>query len=80
MTIGTPVVASNTSSLPEVCGDCVEYCDPSNPSSIAEAMQKVISDSRHAQEMRACGLERSKLFSWEESVNRLVSALETAVN
>ena len=80
MTVGTPVVVSNTSSLPEVCGDCAFYCDPQSPQSIAEAMQKAISDSEEVKEKTTQGLTRAKGFSWYETVKKLENALQFAVN
>lgn len=80
MTIGTPVVTSNTSSLPEVSGEYAVYCDPSQPSSIAEALSEVLSDKEKAKSMAAGAFERSKQFSWNESVKKLEKAIQFAVN
>lgn len=80
MTVGTPVVASQTSSLPEVCGECAAYCDPSSPESIAKAMLEVLTDDGKAKSLSECGLNRAKGFSWHESVKKLEIALEYAVN
>ena len=80
MTVGTPVVVSNTSSLPEVCGDCAFYCDPTSPQSIAEAMGQAMSDSDEVRVKVDHGLARSKEFSWYESVKKLENALQFAVN
>ena len=80
MTVGTPVVASRTSSLPEVCGEFAAYCDPSDPKSIAQALLEVLTDSDKAKSLSIGGLERSKVFSWDESVKKLENALQYAVN
>lgn len=80
MAAGTPVVSSNTSALPEVCGDCAEYCDPSDPSSIANAMSKLLLDSELRGRLSQCGFKQVQKFSWDESVKKLVFALEEAVN
>ena len=80
MTVGTPVVVSNTSSLPEVCGDFAFYCDPSSPQSIADAMTQAITDSAKVKENVNGGLARAKEFSWHHSVKKLEIALQFAVN
>jgi len=46
MACGTPVVCSNTTSLPEVGGDAVVYCDPNNMNDIVEKMEMVLSDRK----------------------------------
>lgn len=79
MTVGTVVVTSDTSSLPEVSGEFAFYCDPSIPESIAQAMLEALTSEKSAA-IAAGGLERSKLFSWEESLNKLEKALAFAVN
>jgi glycosyltransferase involved in cell wall biosynthesis len=67
MACGTPVVCSDTTSLPEVGGDAVVYCDPNNVNDIAEKMEIVLSDEKLQQEMIGEGLKRAKQFTWEKS-------------
>ena len=64
---GTPVVSSDRSSLPEVGGDAVLYCNPDDTQDIAQKIQTLLEDT-HLQEMlRKKGLQRAKLFSWQKS-------------
>jgi glycosyltransferase involved in cell wall biosynthesis len=70
MQMGVPVVTSNVSSLPEVGGDSVAYCDPYSVESIADSMAKVLFSSSLQQELRKKGQERSKLFSWENTARQ----------
>ena len=65
MACGCPVVASNSSSLPEVVGDAGVMVDPHDEAALAEAMGKVLADSALAASLREKGLDRSRLFSWE---------------
>jgi glycosyltransferase involved in cell wall biosynthesis len=65
MRCGCPVIASATSSLPEVGGDAAVYCDPREPESFAVAMCRVAEDSALRTEMMARGRERAAQFSWE---------------
>jgi len=67
MACGTPVVTSHVSSIPEVGGDAVVYCDPHEPEDIRKKMLKVLSDHDLQQEKRTKGLNRAKTFTWERS-------------
>jgi glycosyltransferase involved in cell wall biosynthesis len=66
MSCGCPIVAGNTSSLPEVGGDAALYCDPADPGSIAAAMLQITGSSETRARLIAKGLERARLFSWEK--------------
>jgi glycosyltransferase involved in cell wall biosynthesis len=67
MACGCPVVVSNVASLPEVCGDAAEYVDPHDIHSIATGILRVATDENHRQNLIQRGLQRAKLFSWEQS-------------
>ena len=67
MACGCPVVVSNVSSLPEVCGDAAYYVDPYEVESIAEGIHKVLTDEELRKSLIQKGIERTKLFSWERS-------------
>jgi glycosyltransferase involved in cell wall biosynthesis len=71
MACGTPVVASNTSALPEVVGDAGLLIDPYDAMAIAEAMESLFADDRLAKELRERGLARAPRFTWER-VGRVV--------
>ena len=60
MACGTPVVTSNTSSLPEVAGEAALLVDPYDVDAIAEAMRSALSDPKLAEELRDKGLARAK--------------------
>ena len=64
MACGTPVIASNASSLPEVVGEAGLLVDPYDVEGMAEAMFKVLTDEELREGMRRKGLERAKGFSW----------------
>ena len=70
MACGTPVVASNLSSLPEVVGDAAALVDPYDVGSIADAIRRVLTDPAFAASLRDKGLVRARGFSWEHSVAR----------
>ena len=56
MACGTPVACSNTASLPEVAGDAAEYFVPSNPESIAAAIEDVVLSQERWRELQIRGL------------------------
>lgn len=77
MSLGAPVVTSNTSSLPEVAGDAALLIDPRDPIQLAEAILKVISDSQLRHLMVKKGKERAKLFSWEKTARETINAYKS---
>lgn len=66
MSCGCPVVVSNVSSLPDVCGDSAYYIDPYKIESIANGIYKVLTDESLRKSLIQKGLERAKMFSWEK--------------
>jgi len=67
MARGVPVACSNASSLPEVAGDAALLFDPHDEDAIAAAIKRLLSDVDEAERLRARGLERARLFSWEHT-------------
>jgi glycosyltransferase involved in cell wall biosynthesis len=67
MACGAPVITSNLSALPEVTGEAALLIDPYDVEAIADAMQTVIDSSQLRSKMRAAGIERAELFSWEHT-------------
>jgi glycosyltransferase involved in cell wall biosynthesis len=70
MASGTPVVTSNTSSLPEVAGDAAVLVDPYDVGSIVDGIERVLTDQTLADELRRKGPLRAREFSWERSVRK----------
>jgi glycosyltransferase involved in cell wall biosynthesis len=79
MALGTPVVTSNTSSIPEVTGDAAILIDPNDPIQLAEAILQVISDSRLRQDLIEKGKARAKLFSWERTAKETLKAYRSII-
>ena len=67
MACGTPVVASNVSSLPEVAGDAGLLVNPQDVDALTNAMYKVLTDDKLKESLIDKGLERAKFFSWEKT-------------
>ncbi|RXA19353.1 glycosyltransferase family 1 protein [Methanosarcina sp. MSH10X1] len=70
MACGTPVITSNTSSLPEVVGDAAIVADPYDVNKLAEEMYQLLTDDGLKEEIIRKGLKRSKIFSWEDSAEK----------
>lgn len=67
MAVGTPVVASNTSSIPEVAGSAAILVPPTDVQALACAIAEVTSNAKTAAGLRAKGLIQAKKFSWHRS-------------
>jgi glycosyltransferase involved in cell wall biosynthesis len=68
--VGTPVVTSNISSMPEIAGNSSVLVDPKDQSAIAEAVHKLISDESYKNDIIEKGLENVKRFSWEKCAEK----------
>ena len=76
MACGCPVVASNSTSLPEVLGDAAMYADPSSPEAWAEAMERVLTSDTLRRDLSRRGLERAKRFTWSRAAEQLLRVYE----
>lgn len=74
-----PVICSNTSSMPEVIGEAGIQVTPSDIEQIARAISTVVDDATKAESMRAAGLDRSKMFSWQGHFDLLMQTFERAL-
>src|SRR3989338_247190 len=75
MACGTPVVASNNSSLPEVVGDAGFLIDPYNVSDIASAIKSLLDDRNLRGNLIQKGLARSQQFSWQKCAEKTLEVL-----
>lgn len=73
MACGTPVVASNTSSLPEVIGDAGVLVNPFSIDEITSAVRSVLKSKSRQREMSCKGVERARRFSWEETARKTLT-------
>jgi len=72
MAHGTPVVTSNTSSLPEVVGNAALMVNPENVFEIKRALHQALLDSDVRAQMKQRGCEQAQRFSWVSSVARIL--------
>jgi glycosyltransferase involved in cell wall biosynthesis len=76
MAHGTPVVTSNTSSLPEVVGNAAVLVNPENVFEIMRALHRVLVDQELREKMKRRSYEQSQRFSWESSARRVLQVYE----
>jgi glycosyltransferase involved in cell wall biosynthesis len=70
MAHGTPVVTSNTSSLPEVVGNAAVLVNPENVFEIMRALHRLLLDQGLREKIKQRSYEQAKKFSWETSARR----------
>ncbi len=68
-----PVVASNTSAMPEVCGDAAELVDPRNEEELAAALLRVATDEKRRRQLLGRGRDRAAQFTWEKAVGKTLA-------
>ena len=76
MACGTPVITSNTSSMPEIGGRNAILINPENPGEIAQMMIKLEKDRDFYDQQKELGIKRAKLFSWRQTAEQLLEVYE----
>jgi glycosyltransferase involved in cell wall biosynthesis len=76
MACGTPVVASNTTALPEIIADAGILIDPTSPESLLAALGS-LNDPTVRGQMIQKGFNRARQFSWEQTAEELANEIVT---
>jgi glycosyltransferase involved in cell wall biosynthesis len=76
MACGTPVITSNTSSMPEIGGRNAILINPESPGDIAQMMIKLEKDRDFYDQQKELGIKRAKLFSWRQTAEQLLEVYE----
>lgn len=76
----TPVITSNTTSMPEVGCDAVLYVDPFSVDSISNALLRIASDKKLRNLLIEKGKERAAHFTWDKTAEKLWESIEKTVN
>ena len=76
MACGTPVITSNTSSMPEIGGRNAILINPENPDEIVQMMIKLEEDREFYDQQKELGIKRAKLFSWRQTAEQLLDVYE----
>jgi len=80
MRCGTPVITSNSSSLPEVVGDAGLLVNPQDETAIADCILQVYQSSQLRQTLAEKSLQRSQEFSWDRCAQATVDVYHHALN
>ena len=72
MSFGVSVIASKTSSLPEVGADAVVYVDPRSESDLIEKITRILDNPQEGSELAKKGFQRIAHFSWETAARRML--------
>lgn len=79
MSCGTAVVASSSSSLPEIAGEAALLFDPCQTEELAEAVNSLLRNKTRREELAARGLERARLFSTEKMISQMMQVYESVM-
>lgn len=78
MACGTPVVAANVSSIPEVADEAAILVNPTDVAELARAMHLALTDANLRQSLIRKGLERVRNFSWQETAHKTLEVYQEA--
>jgi glycosyltransferase involved in cell wall biosynthesis len=78
MASGTPVLAGDNSSMPEVVGDAGLLVDAADERAIADQLLRLASDARLGASLRERGLARAATFTWERAARETLAVIERA--
>lgn len=71
MACGTAVLASDSSSIPEITGECAILCNPLSEREIADGMCKYATDGEFRKDIAQRGMKRVQRFTWDESAQKM---------
>lgn len=77
MAVGTPVIVSDQSCLPEVAGEAGLVVDPGDKKKFAEAIHRIMTDEKLRGELAGKGRERAAEFNWEETAKKTLKIYTT---
>ena len=80
MSLGTPVLAGDAASLPEVVDDAGRLIDPDDADAWGEAMLRLLHDGDERERLIAAGQARAAAFSWATTASETLAAYRDAVN
>jgi glycosyltransferase involved in cell wall biosynthesis len=80
MLCGTPVVASNCTSIPEVLGDAAVLLNPTSIPDWKTVVHQLMTNPQYRQEMIEKGLRRAIVFSWEATARKIARMYEKSIS
>jgi glycosyltransferase involved in cell wall biosynthesis len=78
MQCGIPVVVSNRTAMPEVCGSAAVYIDPDSETDIAKQINALLSDTELYNHKAEAGIEHAKQFTWDRSARQILTLIDNA--
>lgn len=79
MACGTPVIAANTSSLPEVVGEAGVLVNPDDANGWNGALEELLSDEARWDDLRGRGLEQALKFSWDRAARETMAVYRSVI-
>ena len=79
LSVGTPVVAMPFSAIPEIGGDCILYPNGFSASDLAQALERLATDSALRGELHERGLGWAERFTWEKTARATLDVYRSAV-
>jgi glycosyltransferase involved in cell wall biosynthesis len=80
MACGTPVIASDRASIPEVAGDAALLIDPYDADAFELALTRVLTDAVLREDLKSRGRARARRFTWREAARRHLHAYMEALS
>ena len=77
MSVGLPVISSNTSCLPEVYGDAAMFFNPDSTDELVGCLDRLIKDPQLREELSEKGYLQSRKYSWEKMGEETVDVYKT---
>ncbi len=75
---GTPVVASKTTSVPEILGNAARYFDPADPDEMANVISQVITDKDLYQNLKIQGQRQSQKYHWQKCAKQTLEVYQNS--
>lgn len=80
MTVGTPVIAGNRSSLPEIVGEGGLLVNPEDPRQIMGAIRKLLTDEKARAKLISRASRQADKFSWKETTDQTIAVYKKLIN
>ena len=80
MAVGTPVITSNVTSMPEIAGNAALLVNPKNPVQIGAALSKLIHSDSLKKSLILKGRVRSRIFSWDRAGQKTLEIIKSTRN
>ena len=76
MACGCPVLASNQTAIPEVCGDAAFYINPYDVDDMAQGIVQLVNNPQLRQQLQQRGLQRVQSFHYRQMGDRILTILD----